>query len=54
VARFFDIRAVLNYRNGVEWLDINPLLWSAIDQFGAVADESTEPTRTESGTPAAA
>lgn len=51
VAHFFDIRAVLNYRNGVEWLDINPLLWSAIDQFRAAADEST---RIESGIPAAA
>ena len=30
-ARFFDVRAVLNYRNGVEWLDINPLLWKLID-----------------------
>jgi hypothetical protein len=33
VARFFDIRAVLNYRNGVEWLDINPLLWPLIDSY---------------------
>jgi hypothetical protein len=32
-ARFFDIRAVLNYRNGVEWLDINPLLWPLIDAW---------------------
>jgi len=31
IAHFFDIRAVLNYRNGVEWLDINPLLWPLID-----------------------
>lgn len=30
-ARFFDVRAVLNYRNGVEWLDLNPLLWPLID-----------------------
>jgi hypothetical protein len=35
VARFFDIRAVLNYRNGVDWLDLNPLLWSLIDRHTA-------------------
>ncbi len=31
VAHFFDVRAVLNYRNGVEWLDLNPLLWQLIE-----------------------
>jgi hypothetical protein len=31
-ARFFDLRAVLNYRNGTEWIDLNPLLWQLIDQ----------------------
>lgn len=36
VARFFDIRAVLNYRNGVEWLDLNPLLWPLIDRVGSL------------------
>ena len=30
-ARFFDIRAVLNYRNGTDWVDLNPLLWKLID-----------------------
>ncbi|HLO93392.1 MAG TPA: hypothetical protein VK195_03680 [Burkholderiaceae bacterium] len=30
VAHFFDVRAVLNYRNGVDWLDLNPLLWDLI------------------------
>lgn len=32
-ARFFDIRAVLNYRNGVDWVDLNPLLWPLIDAW---------------------
>jgi hypothetical protein len=32
-ARFFDIRAVLNYRNGVDWVDLNPLLWKLIDRW---------------------
>jgi hypothetical protein len=30
-ARFFEIRAILNYRNGVDWVDLNPLLWPLID-----------------------
>lgn len=33
IAHFFDVRALLNYRNGVEWLDINPLLWPLIDAW---------------------
>jgi hypothetical protein len=32
-ARFFDIRAVLSYRNGVDWVDLNPLLWPLIDKY---------------------
>ena len=32
-AHFFDIRAVLTYRNGVEWVDLNPLLWRLLDQW---------------------
>jgi hypothetical protein len=32
-ARFFEVRALLNYRNGTDWLDINPLLWPLIDAF---------------------
>lgn len=32
-ARFFDIRAVLNYRNGIDWVDLNPLLWRLIDSW---------------------
>ena len=32
-ARFFDIRAVLTYRNGTDWVDLNPLLWSLIDAY---------------------
>ena len=31
VVRFFEVRALLNYRNGSDWLDINPLLWPLID-----------------------
>ena len=53
VARFFDIRAVLNYRNGVEWLDINPLLWPLIDKFApsVIADDLP---RADTARPAAA
>lgn len=39
VARFFDIRAVLGYRNGVDWIDLNPLLWDLIDQYAARPDK---------------
>lgn len=31
LARLFDTRVVLNYRNGEEWFDIHPLLWRLID-----------------------
>lgn len=44
VARFFDIRAVLNYRNGVEWLDLNPLLWPLIDSIKVRADDHSGST----------
>jgi hypothetical protein len=46
VARFFDIRAVLNYRNGVEWLDVNPLLWPLIDTVQGRADDQSHPAGT--------
>ncbi len=39
-ARFFDIRAVLNYRNGTDWVDLNPLLWDLIDGWHATAAPS--------------
>lgn len=32
-AHFFNLRVVLNYRNGEEWLDLNPLLWDLIDHW---------------------
>ena len=32
-AIFFNVRAVLSYRNGKEWLDLNPLLWSLIEAW---------------------
>lgn len=35
LVRFFEIRALLNYRNGTDWLDINPLLWPLIDRHQA-------------------
>ena len=31
LARLFDTRVILNYRNGAEWFDIHPLLWPLID-----------------------
>jgi len=33
LARLFDTRVILNYRNGAEWFDIHPLLWRLIDQW---------------------
>lgn len=33
LARLFDTRVILNYRNGAEWFDIHPLLWPMIDQL---------------------
>ena len=33
LARLFDTRVILNYRNGAEWFDIHPLLWPMIDQW---------------------
>ncbi len=41
-ARFFDIRAVLNYRNGTDWVDLNPLLWPLIDAY--------QPPKSDAGT----
>jgi energy-coupling factor transporter ATP-binding protein EcfA2 len=40
LARLFDTRVILNYRNGAEWFDIHPLLWSLIDDL----DEQTKNT----------
>ena len=34
LARLFDTRVILNYRNGAEWFDIHPLLWPLIDGLG--------------------
>lgn len=33
LARLFDTRVILNYRNGAEWFDIHPLLWPLIDTY---------------------
>lgn len=35
MARLFDTRVILNYRNGEEWFDIHPLLWPLIDSLNA-------------------
>lgn len=40
LARLFDTRVILNYRNGAEWFDIHPLLWPLINSL----HESTTPT----------
>lgn len=37
LARLFDTRVVLNYRNGEEWFDIHPLLWRLMDAQPAPA-----------------
>lgn len=43
VARFFDIRALLNYRNGTDWIDLNPLLWPLIDAYEAPPADAGNP-----------
>lgn len=40
-ARFFDIRAVLNYRNGTDWVDLNPLLWQLIDAYQSAKTDAS-------------
>ncbi len=40
LARLFDTRVILNYRNGAEWFDIHPLLWPLIDSL----NEQPNPT----------
>lgn len=40
LANFFDQRAVLNYRNGEDWLDLNPLLWPLIDDWQPPAPDA--------------
>lgn len=43
LANFFDQRAMLNYRNGEDWLDINPLLWPLIDAWQPPAHDAAAP-----------
>ncbi|MBX3657999.1 MAG: AAA family ATPase [Ramlibacter sp.] len=40
LARLMETRVVLNYRNGVEWFDVHPLLWPLIDRTHAVQPQS--------------
>lgn len=40
LARLMETRVVLNYRNGVEWFDVHPLLWPLIERTHAVQPES--------------
>lgn len=42
LARLFDTRVVLNYRNGEEWFDIHPLLWRLIDAQPDLAPHAPE------------
>ena len=35
LARFLDTHLVLNYRNGEDWYDVHPLLWSELKSGGA-------------------
>lgn len=37
LAHLFDIRVILNYRNGAEWFDVHPLLWKLIDGYQPAA-----------------
>lgn len=37
LARYFDERLVLNYRNGEDWYDVHPLLWELIDRHEPAA-----------------
>ena len=40
LAHLFDVRAILNYRNGADWLDVNPLLWQLIDNLPVLPREA--------------
>ena len=40
LARLFDTRVILNYRNGAEWFDVHPLLWPLLD---SLPDEPAKP-----------
>lgn len=42
LARLFETRVILNYRNGQEWFDVHPLLWPLIDAF----DPASQPNAT--------
>ncbi len=38
LARLFDTRVILNYRNGAEWFDVHPLLWHLLDSLDEPAN----------------
>jgi AAA ATPase domain len=38
LARLFDTRVILNYRNGAEWFDLHPLLWPLLDSLDEPAN----------------
>lgn len=40
LARLFQTRVILNYRNGQEWFDIHPLLWESIDAYNPTPELS--------------
>jgi hypothetical protein len=41
LARLFDTRVILNYRNGAEWFDVHPLLWPLLDSLDEPANPAT-------------
>jgi hypothetical protein len=42
LARFYDNRCLLNYNNGTEWVEANPLLWDLIAKYESSV-QSTQP-----------
>ena len=41
LARFYENRCLLNYNNGTEWVDANPLLWDLIARFESKRDKAS-------------
>ncbi|MBY0454720.1 MAG: hypothetical protein K2Q11_07555 [Burkholderiaceae bacterium] len=41
LARLFNTRVILNYRNGAEWFDIHPLLWPLVDRWNEHTNAAT-------------
>ena len=39
LAHLLEVKVILNYRNGSDWFDLHPTLWSTIDAFDKSSDK---------------